>query len=236
MKNRGDYFKQAQHFVSEKFFGVDGFNNFTDSTNYVSNVATEGVNMHQYNPTTSAPYEVDVANANTVATQAIIWNAYSALTASNNGNVSGITITSAIPNVTYQEMLSQSMHKNFEVGMTYIQVVSGSNAALTATWSLTTGDMSGKFETEPKTPKKDPRQQQADVLEYYNTYKINGYTKIAIMIPASTTVRYAYYPSATVDSGRALGNVAVYKDYAAPMISQPQQIQLTPAAAAALRA
>lgn len=235
MKNQ-NYFLQAQHLTNEKFNGVDGFDNFTGGYRYADGgTDSQGVNMHQYNPVTSTPYEFTVTNANTTATSVKMFDSFNARTAANFDNVSGITIASAVPDVTYGALLAQTESKNFECGMTYIQVVSGSNAALTSTWQLTTKDASGQANVVPKTPKKDPRQQQSDVLEFYNTFKINGYTKIVLTMPASTAVTYSFYPSATVDSGRTLGNVNNLLDYKAPMISQPQQIVVAPNVAAALR-
>ena len=233
MKNKA-YFIEAQAFANERFSGVDGFNNFSDDVNFSDDMNAAGVNLHKYNSKTSEPYEIEVINANLVTTNATIFNSYVNRTAANFGNPVGITINSATPNITYGGLLAQTEHKNFECGMTYIEIVAGSTAGLTATWSLTTADGSGELQTVPKRPKKDPRQQQNDVLEFYNTFKINGYTNIVIPIPASTTIRYSFYPSATVDSGRKLGNVHEIKDYKSPKISQPQPITLSKSAAAAI--
>lgn len=235
MNKNSKYFAESNAFVREKFSGVDGFNNFSEEEVNFSGYEAAGVNMHQYNSKTSMPYEVEVANANLVATQALVFGSFSNRTAANNGNVAGITVTSVTPGISYNQMLASSEAKNFEVGMTYIQAVSGSNAVITSTWSLTTGDSAGEQNTRPLTPKKDPRQNQADVLEFYNTFKINGYCQIAVIIPASTTVRYSFYPSATVDAGRKLGNVPETREYAKPMISKPDTLALSPAALAALR-
>lgn len=233
MKNKS-YFIEAQAFANERFSGVDGFDNMTDSMNFSDDVNAAGVNMHQYNAKTSQPYEVEVANANLVATTCTIFNSYANRFAANFGNPVGITITSATPGVAYGDLLAQSEHKNFECGMTYIEVVAGSTAGITATWLLTTKDASGPGSFDTLRPKKDPRQQQNDVLEFYHTFKINGYTNIQIPIPASTTIRYSFYPSATVDPGRKLGNVNDVRDYKGPKISQPQPITLSKSAAAAL--
>jgi hypothetical protein len=235
MNKNSKYFQEASHLVNERFAGVDGFDNVGGNFRYATGVETAGVNMNQYNPVTSAPYELTVTNANTAATDVKMFDSYNARTAANFDNVAGITITSAVPNVTYGALLAQTEHKNFECGMTYIQVVSGSNAALTATWALTTKDANGDANVSTKTPKKSPMQQQADVLEFYNTFKINGYTKIELEMPASTAVTYSFYPSATVDNGRSLGNVSNVIDYKAPMISQPQVITVAPGVANALR-
>lgn len=234
MKNQA-YFIEAQNFANEKFSGVDGFDNFSDSMNFSDDMNAAGVNLHKYNSKTSEPYEIEVINANLVTTNATVFNSYVNRTAGNFGNPVGITVNSATPNVTYQGLLAQTEHKNFECGMIYIEIVAGSTAGLTATMSLTTLDASGEANTRPLRPKKDPRQQQNDVLEFYHTFKINGYTNLVIPIPASTTIRYSFYPSATVDSGRKLGNVHEVKDYKGPRISQPQPITLSKSAAAALR-
>ena len=228
------YFASAKHLSNERFNGVDGFDNFQGSGSY-NNVESYGTNIHQFNPSTSAPYEFTVANANTSATDIKLFDSYNARTAANFDNVAGITITSAIPGVSYTGLLAQSEHKNFECGMTYIQVVSGSNAALTATWSLTTKDANGDADVRTKTPKKSPMQQQTDVLEFYNTFKINGYTKIVITLPASTTVTYSFYPSATVDAGRELNGNPNMRGYVAPQITTPTPIVISGAAQNALR-
>jgi hypothetical protein len=236
MKNNKKYFGEATAFVREKFSGVDGFNNFSeDELNFSNDYEAAGVNLHQYNSKTSMPYEIEVTNANLVTTQALIFGSFTNRTAANFGNVAGITIVSVTPNVSYVQMLASSEAKNFECGMTYIQAVSGSNAVVTATWSLTTGESAGEQTTRPLTPKLNPMQNLANVLEFYNTFKINGYCQIGVNIPASTVVRYSFYPSATVDPGRKLGNVPETREYAGPSISKPGQITLSPAALAALR-
>lgn len=119
--------------------------------------------------------------------------------------------------------------------MIYIEVTTGSNSGVTAAINLTQLDATNESTTKTLLPKINPMQQQANVLEFYNTFKINGYTNLVITIPASTTIKYSFYASATVDPGRKLGNVAEIKDYKGPQISKPQQVVISPAAAAALR-
>lgn len=225
---------ESRAFANERFSGIDGFDNFSDSYNFADDNAS-GVNMTQYNSKTSEPYEIQVANANTVATAATIFNSYVNRTASNFGNVSGITITSAVAGFTYGALLAQLEHKNVEIGKIYIQVITGSNSAVTATIGLTTADSSAESTTRQLRPKKSPLNNQADVLEFECSFKINGYTNLAVTIPASTTVEYSFYPSATVDSGRKLGNVHEIKDYKGPVITPKPTLSLSPAAIAQLR-
>lgn len=229
------YFTQAQHLANENFSGVDGFNNFVGGNGMYNNVESAGVNMHQYNPTTSKPYEFTVANANGAATAIKIFDSYNARTAANFDNVAGITITSATPGVTYGALLAQTESKNFECGMTYIEVTTGSNSAVTATWLLTTKNADGSLTSDPLTPKLNPMQQQAQILEFYNTFKIDGYTKIELTLPASTTVKYSFYPSKTAALGRELGGVNTVLGYKGPMLTQPTPITLDPSVLAALR-
>ncbi len=235
MNRNKQYFAESNAFTRERFSGVDGFNNFSEDVEFAGGYEAAGVNQHQYNAKTSRPYEIQVANANLAATTAVLFGAHANRTAANFGNAVGITITSSTGGISYAQMLASSENKPFEVGMTYIQVVSGSNAALTASWSLTTGNSDGEQNTVPLTPKKNPMQNQADVLEFYNTFKLNGYCQISVILPASTVVNYSFYPSATVDPGRKLGNMAETREYAAPKISKPETLSLSPAALAALR-
>ncbi len=229
------YFIEAAAIANERFSGVDGFNNFAGGGYQYAGGDGSAQNVQRYNPSDSAPYEIEVANANTTATSVNIFNSYVNRTANNQGNVSGITITSAIDGVTYIGLLAQTESKNFECGMTYIQVSAGSNSALTATWSLVTKNADGNFETKTLSPKKSPMQQQADVLEFERTFKIDGYTSLTLTLPASTTVKYSFYPSATVALGRSLGAVPVMLDYSKPNITPATQMDLSPAAIAAIR-
>ncbi len=233
MKNNSKYFANAKHLASERFRGVDGFNNMNGGYAMADGGAAN--NMARYNPATSSPYEFECANANTTATAAAFFDSFNARTAANFNNLSGITITSSVPNVTYGALLAQSETKNFECGLTYIQVTAGSNSGLTATWALTTGNADGQFEIKSLTPKKDPNQNQVDVITFPYTFKINGYTKISLTIPASTTIKYSFYPSATMDPGRTLGQVPELMNYAAPQVGTPQTLDFSPTALAALR-
>ncbi len=234
MKN-SQHISQARAFANERFSGIDGFDNFSDSYNFSDDLNAAGVNMHQYNAKTSMPYEFTVANSNTTATSVSLFNSYVNRTAANQGAPAGVVIASTLSNVTYAGLLAQSEHKNFECGMIYIEVTTGSNSGVTAAINLTQLDATNESNTKTLLPKINPMQQQANVLEFYNTFKINGYTNLVIVIPASTTVKYSFYASATVDPGRKLGNVAEIKDYKGPQISKPQQVVISPAAAAALR-
>lgn len=229
-KSNFKYFSEAQHLANGRFLGIDGFDNF--ASNYRrADGGTNGA-VQNFDVSTSSPYEFTVANANTSSTSVTLFNSYAARTASGNGAPSGITFAAVAANVTYTQILAQTESKNFECGMTYIEIVTGSNAGLTATWSLTTGDASGNFQTVVKTPKINPMQNILTSLTFENTFRIDGFTSIVLTIPASTTIKYSFYPSATAALGRVLSTGNIVRDYSAPMITPPQQIQMSPSAMA----
>lgn len=230
--NNSKYFAAANAFLAERFAGVDGFNNFVDDYTYSAEGA--GGSVEKYNSSTSQPYEIIVTNSNLVETIVTIFNSYQNRNAFNFGNVAGITIVSAVTTTTYSALLAQSEKKNFEVGEVYIEVISGSNAVLTRPITQTIADASGDGEYSILRPKKDPNQNQANVLDFKKSFKINGYTNLQVLIPAGTSVQYSFYPSATQDGGRTLGNMPAVRDYRAPVITKPTPIAISPAILQAL--
>lgn len=235
MKTNRKYFREALASASERFsnFAGDelgGLGGFAGGNFAGNDLNAAGVNVHQYNAKTSAPYEVLVQNTTGGALTAQIFGSDNNRTAANFGNPVGITITSATPNINYLQQLAASENANFEIGMTYIQVVAGSTAVLTATWNLTYLNQDGELVSKPLVVKKSPNQFQNDVLEYYFTFPLGGLTSIAISIPANTTVQYSFYPSATVNPGRQIINAPQVREYAKPTISQPVPMTISPKA------
>ncbi len=143
---------------------------------------------------TAQPYEITVTNQNSTATAVKLFDSYNARTSANFDNQMGITITSSVPGVTYGALLAQSESKSFTVGMMYIEVVSGSNSAATATMRAVTRDANGASTTRPIQPRFNPFQQLPNIAEHYQTFIINGYTSIELIMPANTSVRYSFYP------------------------------------------
>ena len=48
MKN-SQHISQARAFANERFSGIDGFDNMSDSYQFSDDLNATGVNMHQYN-------------------------------------------------------------------------------------------------------------------------------------------------------------------------------------------
>ncbi len=237
MKTNSKYFALAGAFVKEKFAGVDGFDSATGNWGYEAAGApgANAQNLQNYNSSTSRPYIIQIANANLVDTDITLWNSFSNRGIANNGNPAGITISSGMPGVTYAEMLAESETKNFQCGMVYMKVLAGSNGILDAAITLTTGASTGQKSTDPLTPDLDPNQTLTNVLVFYCDFKINGFTNWVVTMPPSTTVRYKFYNTTTVDAGRALSNNPAVKGYVAPQIGKPFQITMSPKMQAALK-
>lgn len=239
--NNRRYFEQAIAHNDGGWVNADGFDNFTDDMNFVGdsealNAAGDGSMPQKRGAPTTQPYILQVANANAVATQFTLFNSYNNRTAANQGNPAGVTVTYSIAGISYVQLLGQLEHKNFQVGFIYMQVIAGSLGGVTIPLSLVTGDANGESNTKILSPVYDSYQQLNNVLEYYYTFNVNGFTNLTGLMPANTTVQYYFYPQSTVDTGRTLSNNAVVRDYAGPKIGKQQTtvLKVTPSVAAAL--
>jgi hypothetical protein len=159
---------------------------------------------------TSQPYIILVSNASATSVSNFdVLGAYQYI--NNSGFSSGsltignVTISSAIPGVTYQELLYQSMNSPFSVGMTYVEVLSGSNSQATTTFSLNTRDANGNQAQRPYIPTIDPYQQQSNMTIVNQLYRIDGYTKLTFAsIAASSVFRVHFYPQDNINIARGL--------------------------------
>ena len=124
------YLMDAQANANEGFLGADGF--FDDGYNFTANDdfmgADGGNDMMPASAPTSQPYIIQVANTGSAVSSFQILNSFTFI--NNAGFVNGtlsignVNISSAIPNVTYQQMLYQFMNNPYSVGLTYIQSAS----------------------------------------------------------------------------------------------------------------
>lgn len=137
-----------------------------------------------------------------------------------NGNliVGAVTISSATPGVTYRDLLYQSMNQPFTNGQTYIQCSSPSSQILVP-YTITTKDSSGVIMSIPGKPKKDPYQQQNDLLIDSTVWSIDGFSKMTFnLILPLAVLNLDFYPQTNVNSGRLLAGQQPGKDYGNPGI------------------
>ena len=184
--------------------------------------ATGGNNSPQ-----SQPYIITVSNASATAVSSFdVLGAYTYINGGtgtySNGSltIGNVTISSAISNVTYQQFLYQSMNQPFSVGLTYIELVSGSSSQITQTFTLNTQDANGNQMLRTIVPTIDPYQQQSTIVAVKQLYSIDGYTKLTFnTIQASSVFRIHFYPSTNINLAAGLGGQSVAQNYGNPNIT-----------------
>jgi hypothetical protein len=141
--------------------------------------------------------------------------------------ISGVTISSAISNVNYQQFLYQSMQQPFSVGLTYIESTGGSSSQITQTITLNTQDANGNQLLRTIVPTIDPYQQQSTILAVKQLYAIDGFTKLTFsQVLASASFRIHFYPSTNINLSAGLQGQSVAQQYGNPnIVGVPTYIQ-----------
>jgi len=172
----------------------------------------------------SQPYILTISNASATAVSNFdVLGAYTYIGNSgfSNGSltISGVTISSAIANVNYQQFLYQSMNQPFSVGLTYIESVAGSSSQVTQTFTLNTQDSNGNQLLRTIVPTIDPYQQQSTIVAIKQMYSIDGFTKITFAtIGASVAFRIQFYPATNINLAAGLQGAQVATTYGSPNI------------------
>lgn len=195
---------------SNKRFANGGGNNAPQSQPYIITIS---------NASASAVSNFDVLGAFTYIGNAGFVN--------GSLTISGVTISSAITNVNYQQFLYQSMQQPFSVGLTYIESVSGTSAQITQTFTLNTQDANGNQLLRTIVPTIDPYQQQSTIVAVKQEYSIDGFTKLTFsQIGASVVFRVHFYPSTNINLSAGLQNAPVAQRYGNPnIVGVPTYIQ-----------
>lgn len=139
----------------------------------------------------------------------------------------GITISSAIANVNYQQFLYQSMNQPFSVGLTYIESTGGPSSQITSTFTLNTQDANGNQLLRTIVPTIDPYQQQSTIVAIKQLYSIDGFTKLTFAtIGANAVFRIHFYPSTNINLAAGLQGQSVAQQYGNPnIVGVPTYIQ-----------
>lgn len=218
------YMQNARNFANESYLNADGFIDndmqFTGGDDFFN---ADGAPMAQSGSTpTSQPYVINLVNASASAVSNFdVLGAYQYLQNSgfSNGSltISGITISSGIANVTYQQFLYQTMNSPFSVGLTYIQ--SATTGQLTQPLTLNTQDANGNQALKAIIVTIDPYQQQTSVVAVKQLYRIDGYTKLTISsVLASAVVQFQFYPSDNINLARGLAGRPASRQFGNPNI------------------
>jgi hypothetical protein len=172
----------------------------------------------------SQPYIITISNASATSVSNFdVLGAYTYINSTGflNGNLtlSGVTISSAISNVNYQQFLYQSMNQPFTVGLTYIESVNVATQ-ITQTFTLNTQDANGNQMLRTIVPTIDPYQQQSTIVAVKQLYAIDGFTKITFTtIAASCVFRLHFYPASNVNLAGGLTGAPVTQSYGNPNIT-----------------
>jgi hypothetical protein len=216
--------QNARNFANESYLNADGFIDsdmqFTGGDDFFN---ADGAPMAQSGSTpTSQPYVINLVNVSASAVSNFdVLGAYQYLqnTGFSNGSltISGITISSGIANVTYQQFLYQTMNSPFSVGLTYIQ--SATTGQLTQPLTLNTQDANGNQALKAIIVTIDPYQQQTSVVAVKQLYRIDGYTKLTISsVLASAVVQFQFYPSDNINLARGLAGRPASRQFGNPNI------------------
>jgi hypothetical protein len=229
------YMKNARNFANENYLNADGFIDddqmyFTGRDDFFNADGMPMASAPAASVPTSQPYIITVSNASGVAVSNFdVLGAYqylqpAASVASYNANgdlvfVNGITISSGISNVTYQQFLYQTMNSPFSVGLTYIQTLNNVTGQITQPMTLNTRDANGNQALKTIVVTIDPYQQQTGVVAVKQLYRIDGYTKLTIStVLASSVTQFQFYPADNINIARGLSGRSASSQFANPNI------------------
>jgi hypothetical protein len=230
MSNVRRYLSNARQNAMESFSNADGFIDqdlsFTGEDFFRADGGMGGSGDIQ----TSQPYIVNVTSTSGSAVSNFnILGSYQFInnTGFSNGSltIGSITISSGIPDITYQEMLYQFMNNPYSVGLTYIQ--SATTNQVLQTLSVNTRDANGNLAQKTLVPTIDPYQQQTNIIAMKYAYRIDGFTKIIIaQVLANATLSLYFYPADNINLARALGGQPVSRQFGTPPVTNGQTIKL----------
>ena len=218
--------QDARNFANESYLNADGFIDddlqFTAEQDFFS---ADGMPMNNGGAVpVSQPYIITVSNSTAGAVSNFdVLGAYQYLQnagfSGGNLTISGVTISSGISNVNYQQFLYQSMNSPFSVGMTYIQSVAGSTAQITQPLTLNTQDANGNQALKTLVVTIDPYQQQQGVVAVKQLYRIDGFTKITIStVLPSAVFQMQFYPADNINLSRGLAGRPASRQFGNPNI------------------
>ena len=230
--NIKSYLADAQNRAHESFANADGF--FDDDLSFTAGedffgADGAGAGMGAPSAPTSQPYIITITNTGAAVNNFEVLGSYEYInnTGFSNGSltIGSITIASAIPNVTYQQMLYQFMVSPYSTGLTYIQ--SATSNQVLETISVNTKDANGNIAQKVFVPTIDPYQYQSTIIAMKYGYRIDGYTKLIIAsVLANATVKLYFYPADNINVARGLAGRPVSREFGSPGIVKAQSVKV----------
>lgn len=228
MNTAQQYIRRARSFNSRRYHNfIDdagrGYNNFIQQPAFYNQTGQAMPASVAQEVKPSLPYSIIVSSASGASVQNFdIFGASEYLNNPNvtfdtNGNLvnGSLTILSNTTNISYRDLLYQSITANFSVGEVYIQ--SDTTAQITQPYTIFTKDGSGVRIQIPIKPKKDPYQNQNDVLINNTVFRMDAMTKITFsQILPNAVIYIDLYPQDNVDQGRLLSGQNPTRFYGNP--------------------
>ncbi len=222
------YLDNAQRNNRDTYVGVDG--TIDDQLYYTDDqvFSADGNGMPEAAAPAavpqSQPYIITISNASAVAVNNFdVLGAFAYI--NNTGfsagslTINGVTISSSIPNYTYQQLLYQTMNMPFTVGMTYYASTSGTNLQVLQPISVTTADANGNSASRLLVPNVDPYQNQQGIIALNTPYSIDGNTKLTISsVLASSVFQLKFYPADNINPARGLRGTPISRQFGNPQI------------------
>lgn len=231
--NIKNYLADAQNRAHESFANADGFFDddlsFTAGEDFFGADGAAAPSMGAPSAPTSQPYIITITNTGAAVSNFEVLGSYEYLNnagfSSGSLTIGSVTIASAIPNVTYQQMLYQFMISPYSTGLTYIQ--SATSNQVLETISVNTKDANGNIAQKVFVPTVDPYQFQSTIIAMKYGYRIDGYTKLIIAtILANATVKLYFYPADNINLARGLAGRPVSREFASPGIVKAQSVKV----------
>lgn len=210
--------KQGNAGAKHLNFVDDSKMNFVNQPNLYANGAGAPANGVKK----SMPYAVNVTSVSASAvidfdvlgSYEYINNA--GFTAAGSLVIGSITISSAIPGVTYRELLYQAQNNPFTVGLTYLNCTTPAGQ-VQEPFTIITKDANGTAVTIPIIPSLDPYQQISTINVVEQEYRIDGFTKLRFAnILANAVLNIRWYPADNLNPARALSGQPSGRAYGNP--------------------
>ena len=122
----------------------------------------------------------------------------------------GVTISSGISEMNYEQFLYQCMQQPFSVSLTLIESILGSTSQISQSFNLNTQDANGNQVVQSIEPTFDPYQQESTLVVVKQNFSIDAFTKLNFSIVNESTVfRIHFYPSSIINLAAGLQGASV---------------------------
>jgi len=122
----------------------------------------------------------------------------------------GVTISSGMSEMNYEQFLNQCMQQPFSVSLIIIESIFGSTSQISQTFTLKTQDANGNQVVRSIEPTIDPYQQESTIVTVKQNFSIDAFTKLNFsIVNGSTVFRIHFYPSSIINLAAGLQGLSV---------------------------